>query len=64
MSQRGKPSTAHTFHVKTQQCIYCGMYKVNVESTSHDCTPEREAWNDERIPKLAVLAKEANDHGE
>lgn len=64
MSQRGKPSTAHTFHVKTQQCIYCGMYKSNVEAMSHVCTPTREAWEDARIAKLKGLELEANDHGE
>lgn len=64
MSLRGKPSTAHTFHLKTGQCIYCDMYKSNVEALSHECTPQREALEDARMAKLKGLEKEANDHGE
>lgn len=45
MSQRGKPSTAHEYD-KREQCIHCGMYKVNVESLKHECTRAREAQVD------------------
>lgn len=42
MAERGRPSTAHEYDEK-DQCIHCGMYRVNVEALSHVCTPEREA---------------------
>jgi hypothetical protein len=42
MSEKGKPSTAHQYD-KRDQCVHCGMYRVNVEKLNHDCTPEREA---------------------
>ncbi len=45
MSQRGKPSTAHDY--KNGQCLWCGMYKVNVDKMSHECTAAREARQDE-----------------
>lgn len=61
MSQRGKQSTAHEYD-KTGACIYCGMYKNNVESLSHNCTIAREAIEDAKL--LHALEAEANDHGE
>lgn len=45
MSQRGKPSTAHVFDNR-DQCLYCHMYKVNVDNYVHECTAERERITD------------------
>lgn len=59
MGQRGKQSTAHEYD-KRDQCIYCGMYQVNVLSLSHSCTPYREAEED----RLVEAEKEMNDHAE
>jgi hypothetical protein len=47
MSQRGKPSTAHVYD-KRDQCIHCGMYRINVEKMNHDCTQAREAEEDRK----------------
>ena len=55
MALRGKPSTAHEY--VNNQCIWCHMYKVNVDSLSHVCTPAREALLD-RMGTLAGLKKE------
>jgi hypothetical protein len=60
MSERGKPSTAHQYDRPRGQCIYCHMYQGNVESMSHNCTPEREI----AVDRMRAMAKEANDHGE
>jgi len=46
MAKRGQPSTAHEFD-KRGQCLHCWMYKINVETTSHVCTPAREKLADE-----------------
>ncbi len=58
MSQRGKPSTAHEYD-KRDQCIHCGMYRVNVEKMNQECTAVREAIADER-DRLETMEKEAN----
>jgi hypothetical protein len=50
MSQKGKPSTAHVYD-NLEACIYCGMYKVNVEQMNHECTPAREAEEDKKNGK-------------
>jgi hypothetical protein len=63
MSERGKPSTAHQYDKPRGQCLFCHMYQVNVESLSHNCTPEREMAAD-RAAQVKTLEKEANDHGE
>ena len=41
MAQRGKPSIAHVFD-KRDCCVYCDMYRVNVEQMNHVCKPWRE----------------------
>ena len=41
MAKRGLPSTAHEYDERNA-CIHCGMYKVNVERSSHVCKPWRE----------------------
>lgn len=46
MAERGKPSTAHEYGAN-DQCVHCGMAKVNVELLSHVCTPEREKASDQ-----------------
>jgi len=56
MAQRGKPSTAHEYD-KRNQCIYCGMHRINVEGMSHVCTPQREAEQD-KADELALLDSE------
>ena len=56
MAQRGKPSTAHVYG-KEGFCIYCHMYKVNVDKLSHVCTPAREAEQD-KLEAMAALIKE------
>jgi len=50
MAQRGKPSTAHEYD-KSGACIYCGMYKNNVDALSHTCTPQRESEADAKEEK-------------
>lgn len=45
MSQRGMPSTAHEYNAQ-EQCIYCHMYKVNVDNYAHECTVAREKLAD------------------
>ncbi len=62
MSQLGKPSTAHYYN-SSGACIHCGMYRVNVEAMSHNCTAKREAQQDE-LDRLQGSEAEANDHGE
>ena len=61
MSQRGKPSTAHEYS-KSGECIHCGMYRKAVEELSHNCTPAREARQDE-LDRIETETQ-ANDHGE
>ena len=48
MAQRGKPSTAHEYNDQNC-CMYCGVYKSNVEAMSLVCTPEREAESDKAV---------------
>jgi hypothetical protein len=48
MSKRGQPSRAHQYGNR-DCCIYCGMYRVNVEAMSHECTPQREQYEDRRL---------------
>lgn len=45
MAKRGQVSVAHEYDEK-DQCIWCSMYRVNVERMSHVCTAEREALAD------------------
>lgn len=47
MAQRGKPSIAHEYDARGQ-CIYCSMYKNNVESLVHVCKQFREDLVDKR----------------
>ena len=54
MAQRGKPSTAHEYDSRGV-CLYCHMYRNNVERMSHICTSDRELETDLR---------EANAKGE
>ena len=54
MAQRGKPSEAHEYD-ENGVCIYCSMYKSNVERMSHVCKPWRE---------LEVDQAEAEKQGE
>lgn len=63
MSQRGQPSTAHQYD-KRDQCVHCGMYRVNVELLNHECTAEREAEADRKfeIAKREGQLQEA-EHG-
>lgn len=69
MSFPGKPSTAHEYD-KRGECVHCGMYKVNVDLMTHDCTRMREAWADGQAVlaadrmKLQQAQAYANDHGE
>lgn len=58
MAQKGKPSTAHEYD-KNDQCIHCGMHKVNVEKLTHVCTAVREAAED-----LKSAWKGALSHGQ
>lgn len=64
MSQRGQQSTAHEYD-KRDQCVHCGMYRVNVEKMSHECKSKREAAQDE-IDRVAVAQKnlEAAEKGD
>lgn len=57
MAQRGKPSSAHEYNER-QECVHCGMYKVNVERMSHVCKPWREMEVDEREAKKLKLTIE------
>ena len=52
MSERGKPSTAHEYN-KSNCCIHCELYKVNIESMSLNCTPAREKEADAKLEKKA-----------
>lgn len=52
MSERGIPSKAHEFNLRGE-CIHCGIYKVNVESMSLNCTPAREKFVDAKDKKKA-----------
>jgi hypothetical protein len=54
MAQKGKPSEAHVYDA-AGCCIYCQMYRVNVDRLNHVCDPEREAEYD---------AKEENENGQ
>lgn len=56
MAKRGKPSTAHVYD-NLNQCLYCHMYKSNVELLNHVCTPAREVIMD-RLDALAELKTE------
>jgi len=53
MSQRGQQSTAHEYD-DMEQCIWCGMYKANIKSLSHDCTPLREQLADLALSKKGM----------
>jgi hypothetical protein len=52
MSERGKPSTAHEYN-QSEACIHCGVYKVNIEKMSLNCTPAREKFVDAKAGKKA-----------
>ena len=63
MAQRGKPSIAHEYNGHGT-CIYCGMYKVNVDRLNHVCKPRRENEVDEREAKKLNLSVEDYRFGE
>ena len=48
MALRGKLSTAHEYNANNQ-CIYCDMYKSNVELLNHVCIPAREKIADSLV---------------
>ena len=47
MYHYGRQSEAHEYDTMGQ-CIHCQMYRVNVLTLSHVCTPEREKLIDEQ----------------
>jgi hypothetical protein len=52
MALRRQQSTAHEYDVNNQ-CVWCHMYRVNVESMSHVCTQARETLADRMFNRLA-----------
>lgn len=51
MSRRGFPSTAHEYNARGE-CIHCGMYRINVEETNHECM----WWRENFVDKLGADA--------
>lgn len=51
MSRRGFPSTAHEYNARGE-CIHCGMYRNNIEQSSHEC----KWWRENFVDKLGADA--------
>jgi hypothetical protein len=67
MAQRGKASVAHVYDDR-DACIYCGMYRVNVEAINHVCKPGRELEVDQAAAEEAGISvieyRVGDQHGE
>jgi hypothetical protein len=60
MAKIGFPSEAHVYD-RIDACIYCGMYRVNVERMSHACKAWREAEYEHELLTSTQLADRTKD---
>lgn len=62
MARNGEASKAHLYDAR-DACIYCGMYRTNVDRMVHVCKPQRELEVDTAEAQAAGMGLEEYRRG-